>query len=414
MPNTIRLKRRLTGDTGSPGQLRNAEVAFNEVDRALYYGLGYDANTGYSDSIIQIAGPGAFVTRNTDQEIYNAKIFSANVTINAHTVVNTLEAYSGILTSNSAIVNLFLTSPTLNLAANTGTTTVNNSLLVKGDYEVYGNTSIGGDFTVTGDLAINGGYLNTDENVFYILPQPDVIYLGQTANNVIIASSDGETTVNNNLNVLGNFVVLGSGGVGTQTTINSANTSISGDMHVANNAFIGGDLHITGDLAVDGTFTTINSTVVTVDDKNIELAATESPSDVTADGGGIILKSVVDKTIIWDLTNSNWTSSEHWNLVTDKVYKINNISVLSANTLGSGVIYSSLQTVGTISSGTWQGSTIAAIYGGTGYSSYAVGDILYASSSTTLTKLAIGTEDQFLQVKSGVPTWQTTLDGGEF
>jgi hypothetical protein len=403
MPNTIRLKRRLSGDVGSPGQLRNAEVAFNEVDRVLYYGIGYDANTGYSDSILQISGPGAFVTRNTEQEIYNAKVFSANVTVNAHTVVNTLEAYSGLLTSNSATVNLFLTSPNINIAANTGITTINNSLLVKGDYEIYGNTAVGGDFVVTGDLSVNGGNLNTDETVFYLLAQPNTIYFGSSANNVVIASSVGETTVNNNFHVLGDL-----------TTIDSANTSIGGDVHVANSAYIGGDLHVTGNLGVDGTLTTINSTTVTVDDKNLELASTESPSDLTADGGGITLKGTTDKTILWDLTNSNWTSSENWNIASGKVFKINNTSVLSANTLGSGVINSSLKTLGTITSGVWNATTIAAIYGGTGFSSYTTGDILYASNSTTLTKLTIGSEDQFLQVKSGVPTWQTTLDGGEF
>lgn len=48
----------------------------------------------------------------------------------------------------------------------------------------------------------------------------------------------------------------------------------------------------------------------------------------------------------------------------------------------------SITTLGTIVTGTWNASTIAAIYGGTGQSSYAVGDILYASTTTALSKLA--------------------------
>jgi len=49
---------------------------------------------------------------------------------------------------------------------------------------------------------------------------------------------------------------------------------------------------------------------------------------------------------------------------------------------------SSITTLGTIGTGTWNGSAVTAAYGGTGIASYTVGDILYASGSTTLSKLA--------------------------
>jgi hypothetical protein len=52
-------------------------------------------------------------------------------------------------------------------------------------------------------------------------------------------------------------------------------------------------------------------------------------TDATANGGGITLKGATDKSILWDSTNSNWTSSEHFNLATSKVFKINNTQVLS-------------------------------------------------------------------------------------
>ena len=50
------------------------------------------------------------------------------------------------------------------------------------------------------------------------------------------------------------------------------------------------DVKVGGDLTVDGTLTTINSSTVSVDDINIELGSTESPTDATAEGGGITLK----------------------------------------------------------------------------------------------------------------------------
>ena len=60
------------------------------------------------------------------------------------------------------------------------------------------------------------------------------------------------------------------------------------------------------DLVVNGTTSTINSTTLTVDDKNIELGSVASPSDTTADGGGITLKGASDKTILWTNSTDTW------------------------------------------------------------------------------------------------------------
>jgi len=77
-------------------------------------------------------------------------------------------------------------------------------------------------------------------------------------------------------------------------------TNIRGGLTVAQAASITGNLTVTGDLVINGTTTTVNSTTLTVDDKNIELGSVASPSDVTAEGGGITLKGgATDKTIIW-------------------------------------------------------------------------------------------------------------------
>jgi len=53
----------------------------------------------------------------------------------------------------------------------------------------------------------------------------------------------------------------------------------------------------------------------------------------------------------------------------------------------------------------WSG-LLAATRGGTGIGSYTTGDTLYASNSTTLTKLAIGSSGQCLRVSGGLPIWQ--------
>lgn len=59
---------------------------------------------------------------------------------------------------------------------------------------------------------------------------------------------------------------------------------------------------------------------------------------------------------------------------------------------------------GAVTTGSWQASVIAAIYGGTGQSSYAVGDILYADSTTTLARLAAAATGNVL-LSGTAPSW---------
>ena len=78
------------------------------------------------------------------------------------------------------------------------------------------------------------------------------------------------------------------------------------------NITVAGNLTVTGNSTVNGTTTTINSTTLTVDDKNIELGSTASPTDVTADGGGITLKGTTDKTIAWENDTNQWNVNQKW------------------------------------------------------------------------------------------------------
>jgi hypothetical protein len=64
-----------------------------------------------------------------------------------------------------------------------------------------------------------------------------------------------------------------------------------------------------------------------------------------------------------------------------------------------------LDYAGSITSATWNGNVVAYNRGGTGQSSYATGDIIYASAANTLSKLAAGTNGYVLTLASGVPTW---------
>jgi hypothetical protein len=156
-----------------------------------------------------------------------------------------------------------------------------------------------------------------------------------------------------------NFAAAITDETGTGTVVFSASPTFTGTISAAN-------LTLSGDLTINGTTTNINTTNLVVEDKNIILGDVTTPSNTTADGGGITLKGATDKTLNWVESTTAWTSSEDFNLVTGKVYEINGTSVLSATTLGSAVVTSSLTTVGTIGTGVWQGTVVAGQYGGTG------------------------------------------------
>lgn len=85
-------------------------------------------------------------------------------------------------------------------------------------------------------------------------------------------------------------------------------------------------LTITGDLTVNGTTTTINSTTLSVDDKNIEMGSVASPSDTTADGGGLTLKGATDKTISWVNATDAWTFNQHIFPSADDTYDLGSAS----------------------------------------------------------------------------------------
>jgi hypothetical protein len=112
-----------------------------------------------------------------------------------------------------------------------------------------------------------------------------------------------------------------------QTQLNSkaplADPTFTGTVNAAS-------LTLSGDLTVNGTTTNINSTNLVVEDKNIVIGDTTSPSDATADGGGLTLKGSTDKTLNWVDATDAWTSSEHVNIVSGKSYKINNVAISTA------------------------------------------------------------------------------------
>jgi hypothetical protein len=175
-------------------------------------------------------------------------------------------------------------------------------------------------------------------------------------------------------------------GTGVEWT---SNIDVPGTLDVTGAATFDNNLTVQGDLYVNGTEVIINTQTLEVEDKNVIIGKVATPTDVTADGGGITLKGTTDKTITWLDATDAWTLSEHVNIASAKEYRIAGTKVLDATSLGSAVVSSSLTSVGTIGTGVWNGTTVATGYGGTGQTTYTNGQLLIGKTDGTLAKATL-------------------------
>ena len=167
----------------------------------------------------------------------------------------------------------------------------------------------------------------------------------------------------------------------TATTINFGGAATSLNLGNAS-----GTVTVAGNLVVNGTTTTLSSTIIEVGDKNLQLGTVATPTNSTADGGGITLLAGAggDKTWNWVSTTSSWTSSEHINLASGKVIKIAGTQVLSAT-----------EYTGNASTAT----TATNVTGG------AAGSIVYQTGSGATSTLSLGTAGYALIAGASAPAW---------
>ena len=112
---------------------------------------------------------------------------------------------------------------------------------------------------------------------------------------------------------------------------------------------VGGSLVVTGNLTVEGTTTTINTANVTIEDKLLTLANVAAPSETTATGAGIKIRSTgadssaYDTEIIYRSTSEGppptgvFDVSEDLNLAAGKQLQIGGVKVIDGNSLGSAI-----------------------------------------------------------------------------
>jgi len=326
--------------------------------------------------------------------------------------------------------------------------TFQNALTVSGALNAYGNITLGdaaGDTitvsgtptfaqntTFTGDIFVNGGDIFTTAATFTIASaNATAINIGSTSSttNVNILSASGTINANGgtiastastmnlfNSTTTSNILNISTGS-NTSGVVNISTNSTSGTITLGTSTT---STVIQGNLIVNGTTTTVNSNTVSTQDLNINVASNQA-SLTGINNAGLIAGSGLNVTWYYDSTNASWTSSENINAASTKTYKIAGTDVLSATTLGANVILSSLQKVGTIATGVWQGTSISTTYtdakvasvavAGTGLSINAsTGAVTITSNATSAnTANAIVTRDSGGNFSAGTIT--ATLTG---
>jgi len=305
-----------------PATLGVGDLWFNDVDSQLYFydgtspillGPAYSASQGVSgltvDSILDTLNQTRVVTY-----LYTNGILLGIFSKDNFTPKNSINGFTG---------NIIAGFNAGNLAGLKFNVTVTNSEELGGiTAATYvrkdTSNSIDGQLRITSDLGL-------------VVGSAGQANLTVTNGNVLLANAATDK----------NFSISVRKGITQETAmvVSANNRTISLYSGFSDSQInIGGNLTITGNLIVEGTTTTVNYSILTVDDKYIELAASATPSNTNADGGGITLKGTQDHTLTWTDASRAWNSSEHMNLVTSAScptpeYKINGVTVLNTDTV---------------------------------------------------------------------------------
>lgn len=117
----------------------------------------------------------------------------------------------------------------------------------------------------------------------------------------------------------------------------------------------------------------------------------------------------VEPTITAGTTAQYWRGDKTWQTLDKSAVGLGSVENTALSTWAGST---NITTLGTVATGTWSATAIGATKGGTGQTTYATGDILYASAANTLSKLAAGTNGHVLTLAAGVPTWAAASGSG--
>jgi hypothetical protein len=424
MPNIVRIKRRATGSPGAPTSLANAELAFNEVDNVLYYGKGTGGEGGTATTVDAIAGSGAFLTLSTAQTISGNKTFTGDIIVPTQaTSDNSTKAAStayvrsqGYLTGNQTIT---FTGDATGSGATSVALTLANSGIVAGTYtkitfDAKGRGTSGTTLADTDIPTLTAAKIsNFDTQVRtnrldqMAVPTAAVSLNSQRITNLADPTNAQDAATKN-------YVDATRAGLDFKDSVRAATTAnitLSGAQTIDGISVVAGNRVLvknqtTGsqngiyDVATGAWTRSLDANTATKVSSGMFVFVEEGT--VNADSGWVL---TTDGTIVIDTTALNFTQFSGAGQITagagmtksgntlDVGGTANRITV-SADAVDIASTYvgqSSITTLGTISSGTWNGTVISPTFGGTGVNNgsrtITIGGNLVVSGafSTTLT-----------------------------
>lgn len=473
MANTIRIKRRAAGGSaGAPATLENAELAFNEQDNTLYYGTGTGGAGGSATSVIAIGGSGAFQAKDADLTAVAALSgtgLAIRTAADTWALRNLTAPAAGLsITNNDGVSG----NPTFALANDLAAleTLASTGLAVRTGSDTWAQRSVAGTsgrITVTNGDGVSGNPtvdLNTSGVTAGTYTKVTVDTYGRATSGANATLNDiGSPTSSfsfnsQNLTNLADpvnaqdaatkaYVDAARSGLDVKASVRAATTA---NITLSGTQTIDGVAVIAGDRVLVKNQSTGSANGIYVVAAGAWSRATDADSDaeVTAGMFAFVEEGTTNADSGWVLTTDSPISVGTTALVfaqfsgagqvtagagltktgstLDVVGTSNRITV-NADSIDIASTYvgqTSITTLGTIGTGTWQGSVIGGTYGGTGVNNgsntITVGGNLSTAAALAFTgafaaTIAISAATSITLPTSGVVLSDaSTLDGGTF
>lgn len=443
MANTVRIRRRLAGGAaGAPSSLQNAELAFNETDSSLYIGIGTGGAGGSATSILAIGGPGSMATLGTAQTVTGNKTFTGSVDLTGSTATASTQLTSDSSTklATTAYVkgqNYITGNQSISVsgdASGSGTTSISLTLAATGTAGTYTKVTTDSKGRVSSGTTLSASDIPTltaakisdfDTQVRtnrldqMTAPTASVSLNSQKITNLALCTADTDAASKA-------YVDAARSGLDVKASVRAATTSnitLSGAQTIDGVSVIAGDRVLVKDQSTGST----NGIYVAAAGAWSRSTDADADAEVHAGMFSFVEEGTVNADTGWVLSTNNPITVGSTALTfaqfsgagqitagagltksgnTLDVVGTSNRILVNADSIDIASTYvgqTSITTLGTISSGTWNGSALTVAYGGTGATTLT--GVLKGNGTSAFTAAVDGTD--YLSPNA-------TIDGGTF